>query len=421
VKTGRVCLIGPGAPSSNPRLVKEGDALAAAGYQVRVVCGMTHALLDGADDDLLARRSWSVTRVPLGTKIQRVPRVARKRIAARLAWGGLLRTPATIAWAESELSGRLAQAVAAEPADLYLGHYLPGLFAAWSAAQKHRAAYGFDAEDSHVDEFPDTSAFRGRREAREMFERQILAGAAHLTTSSPLIADAYERRYGRRPLVILNVFPLADAPPGPCSTPYLNRNGQPTLYWFSQTIGPGRGLEPVIAAMGRMKLPVVLHLRGISAAGYRERLTDHATTHGVADRVVWHPPAEPGEMVRLSAGYDLGLALELTEPPNRAICLTNKAFTYLLAGVPVVLSRTPAQEGLAVQLGGSALLIDLSNPDGIAAQFTAALEDRESQHARRNGAWKLGRNRFNWDVEQRQFLAGVEEALATGKPVPSTL
>ena len=39
------------------------------------------------------------------------------------------------------------------------------------------------------------------------------------------------------------------------------------------------------------------------------------------------------EMVRLASRHDLGLASELDAPPNRAISLANKKFTYLLAGI----------------------------------------------------------------------------------------
>ena len=35
----RLCLVSPGHPASNPRLVKEAAALHGAGYDVTVVCG----------------------------------------------------------------------------------------------------------------------------------------------------------------------------------------------------------------------------------------------------------------------------------------------------------------------------------------------------------------------------------------------
>ena len=83
--TGRaVCLIGPGHVASNPRLVKEADALHAAGFRVRVVSGTSHPLVEPLDQALLASRPWRAVRVPLGSKWDRVPRVARQRVSAGL-------------------------------------------------------------------------------------------------------------------------------------------------------------------------------------------------------------------------------------------------------------------------------------------------------------------------------------------------
>src|SRR5215510_9619138 len=53
-----VCLIPPGQPSTNPRLVKEADALAEAGYNVSVICAHWADWADITDTELLASRAW---------------------------------------------------------------------------------------------------------------------------------------------------------------------------------------------------------------------------------------------------------------------------------------------------------------------------------------------------------------------------
>jgi glycosyltransferase involved in cell wall biosynthesis len=391
--------------------VKEADALHAAGFRVRVVAGDTMAAFRELDRSVLADAGWSAVRVGFPGGAGRYFGAAIRRGCRFLVDKGICPNVAVAYRSESQIVGRLARAAKAEPADLYIGHYLQGLVAAAAAARTHGAALGFDAEDSHVDELPDVPAWYGRRAARELIERTYLPRCRHLTAAAPLIAESLRTRYGVEALSVLNVFPLKEAPETPREPPSLSGQGPPSLYWFSQTVGPGRGLEPVIDALGHMRTPAHLYLRGNPASGYAEALHARAARAGVGDRLHLEPPADPARMARLAAEYDLGLALELTEPPNRAICLTNKAFTYLLAGVPALLSHTPAQDRLAIELGNAALPADLADPAGLAATLDAYFADPLRQREARREAWRLGQKRFNWDVEQHTYLASVRRAL----------
>ena len=112
---------------------------------------------------------------------------------------------------------------------------------------------------------------------------------------------------------ILNVFPLSQAPSGPPA----DRNGRAlSVYWFSQTIGPGRGLEFFIKAMGKMRSRVTLSVRGSDFLGYSAKLKTLAAEVGVTDALSFLPSAPPDEMARLAAQHDIGLAFELNAPPN---------------------------------------------------------------------------------------------------------
>ena len=100
--------------------------------------------------------------------------------------------------------------------------------------------YGLDLEDFHTGE---RSAQVGELNViAERIERLVLPGAAFLTTSSPMIADAYAGKYGLRPRTIHNTFSL-DLP-----EPVGSLEGEPLrFYWFSQTLGAGpraRRLHP---------------------------------------------------------------------------------------------------------------------------------------------------------------------------------
>jgi len=182
-------------------------------------------------------------------------------------------------------------------------------------------------------------------------------------------------------------------------------------YWFSQTIGLDRGLQSFIQAMARTRTAVTLDVRGSNRWGHGDTLLALARDLGIADRIKLLPLAPPQQMARLAADYDLGLSLETEVTESRRLCLTNKIFTYLLAGVPVLMSDTPAQRALAPDLGAAAAMVSLSDPDGIAAALDRLASTATLTSAKEMAA-KLGRERYNWDREKGILLDLVDKAFA---------
>jgi glycosyltransferase involved in cell wall biosynthesis len=407
----RICLISPGHLASNPRLVKEANALHAAGFQVRVVAGDNMAAIRPLDKTILLQAPWSSMIVGFPTKLTYLRCKLWQKLAQTMASTGWILHLSIAIWAHSLMSTRLAKAAAAEPADIYIAHCLAALPAAAIAAKKHNAKLGFDAEDFHIGELPETPDNRTEIAVRDRIERTLLPRCQHLTAASPKIAAAYSERYGICMEPILNVFPLSEALASPSYQKSDHIGNEPSLYWFSQTIGSGRGIEAIVYAMGQMHTRVQLHLRGIPAVGYSEKLMQLAQKVGVGDQLHLLPPAPPSEMVKLAAAHDVGLSLELTYPWNRAICLTNKVFTYLLAGLPVLMSKTPAQEELSQQLKEAAVVVNIDEPKEIAIALDKWLSNPFLLERARATAWKLGQERYNWDVEQQRFLKVIERAL----------
>jgi glycosyltransferase involved in cell wall biosynthesis len=403
----KVCLISPGHLASNPRLVKEADALYEAGFAVKVIAGDITPGVRALDDTILRRATWSVTKVQFG---QRPVYLVRRscQLFAKKAFAYGARNVQMAERALSAFTPGLARVAKSEPADLYIAHCLEALPAAAWAAQRHAAKFGFDAEDDHVGELGDTPENQLDITIRRRIEAEFLPKCQHLTASSPGIARAYRERYRINMTPILNVFPLSQAPPSPRG----DRNGAAlSVYWFSQTIGPGRGLEFFIRAMGSLRGGITLSVRGSDFLGYSEQLKTLAAEVGVADAISFLPLAPPDDMPRLAARHDVGLAPELSAPPNRASCLTNKIFTYLLAGIPVLLSNTPAQCEIAAELGEAARVIDLTNPESIAATLNVWKSDAEALARAKYQAWRLAQTRFNWNRESGRFIQCVHSAL----------
>jgi|CZKI01.1.fsa_nt_gi hypothetical protein len=406
-----VCLITPGHLASTPRLVKEAEALFDAGFQVHVVAGRHFEPVDRLDADILGSARWPCTQVDYSAGAGTLARKILRRFARRLVVHPRLATVRVAARASHAEALRLSAVAGRVPAQLYVGHCLPGLPAAALAARSRGAPYGFDAEDFHGTETDAAMKDPAERALAYALQAKLLAGCTHLTAASPLIGRQYSAIYRVDPRTVLNVFPRSQAPaaavdPGPVS------DGRPAqFYWFSQTVGPGRGLEAVVAVLGRMRTPAELHLRGFAAAGYAARLQAIAVRAGVTRPIRFLQPGPPAEMARLAAGADLGISAEETLPPNRDLCLTNKIFVYLLAGIPQLLSSTAAQKALAPELGEAAILADLAQPDSVARQLDQFFADPARVAAARRTAWNLGERRYCWDVEKSRFLESIQAAV----------
>ena len=407
----RVTVVTAGHLSACPRMLKAADALACAGYRVRVVSVNHTPWMADADVVVKSTRHWSWSVVDYdavtGRALQRRTG-ARFRVMQALAKAfgpGRLSIGLAIR-AYSRAHDEIVREVIAQPADIIYGGSTGALAAVAESARRLGVPYGIDFEDLHSGEHGGedgelTNALAAR------IERHVIHNAAFLTAGSPMIADAYAELYGVRPIPVHNTFSIVpDAANGRVDGPL-------RLYWFSQTLGAGRGIEDIIRAAGKADVPVALHLRARPIPSYVRSL--RSLSEGIAPKLelALHDPAAPDDMVALAQAYDAGLACEEPHTMNRRLCLTNKIFTYLAAGVPVVLSRTPAQARLESDLRDAAFGYECGDTDGLACVIRRLATDATLRGRSRAAARAAAECRWHWEhpEDRGALLAAVGAAL----------
>ena len=430
-----VKIISPRHVSYNPRVVKEADALSDAGHDVTVVALCNHERQAVLDQGVVRERPWRLVTVSCrrrgGGAVESTRwlwQTLRQRLAQRVCtkW----RSPWWIERAQGRETPELARLAGRTPADLYIAHHAEALPAAAAAARRHRARLAFDAEDFHSGmdnrRVPET-VWRGagnleesvraildwhatlpklpEQRRIEYLESTCLPQCSYVTAASPGIAMALEVKYGiPRPTVIRNSFPPGPSlpPPRPSSAVGCSPSSF-RLYWFSQVIGPGRGMEEAVDALALLPESVELHLRGDVANGFGESLKGRAEGTGVWERVTIHPPCPPRDLVRESSRFDVGLALETGVDMNRLICETNKVFVYSLAGLPVVASDTPAQTHLA----GLAAGVELCRSGCSESLAQAVAELLPLRGAGRTACSSPNKRPWDWHGEMHRLRAVV--------------
>jgi glycosyltransferase involved in cell wall biosynthesis len=407
----RVCVLTAGHLTTCPRMRKAADALAEAGYRVRVVSTRYLPWAQAPDEALRRSARYAWTQVRYDRLLPKAWSSLRQRGARRLA--GLIppeRCPEPLAArAFGRFHSELVRAALAEPADLLYGGTSTGMAATAAAARRAGVPFVLDLEDFHSGEQDDSPAGRFGNALAARIEQGTLHRAAALTAASAAIASAYRERYGVAPVAVNNAFPLpAEAPDlAPSPAPGLR------IYWFSQTLGPNRGLEAAVRAIGRAAIPAELHLRGRPWPGYLAELGRLAAER--APRLTLVPlPLIPADALPASCrGFDVGLALEPGRTRNSDLLLSNKALTYVLGGLAVALTDTSGQRPLGRDLGEAALLVPPGDEEQLAAGLARWAEDRPALARARAASWEAARRRWHWEhpEERGALLAAVERAL----------
>jgi glycosyltransferase involved in cell wall biosynthesis len=407
--TKNILLITSGQPSLNPRLVKEADALSEAGYKVTVIYQYWNNWGTEMDVELLSQKKWTAIKVggdPHNQKFKfwksRILQKTAKVYTKIFGLGNL---------AEILLNRSVFElySVAVKiPASIYIAHNLGALPAAIWAAKKNSSKCGFDAEDFHRFEVSDDLNSLDVR-LKKYIEDKYIPQLTYLSTASPLISEAYKQLYpNQNPKTILNVFPKqkilkVDA----------NNKGSLRLFWFSQTVGKNRGLEDVIAAMGKVKSSKIeLHLLGNYNTNIQDHFAEVAVKSGIDKKAIfYYPPIPAEEIFKFASQFDIGLATEIREPKNRDICLTNKIFTYIQSGLGIVASNTSAQQELMLQYPEMGFTYDPLKLETLTNALNIYCTDKNILGLHQKKAARYAFENLNWEQEKNIFLGILKDLL----------
>lgn len=404
----KIVLITSGQPSLNPRLVKEADALSSAGYTVTVLYAYWNDWGTQYDLQLLGNKKWKAIRVGGHPQQKRntytLSRVINK--VAKLIFP-LAKWNIIADWALSRATYFLIREAKKHKADLYIAHNPGALPAAVIAAKHYNKPCGFDAEDFHRNEISndiqDSDVI-----LKSYIENKYIPQLAYFTTSSTQIAEAYRQIFPLSdPIVLLNVFPNSPVTIAPQTI-----NKPLKLFWFSQTIGPNRGIDDIVKALQLLNSTnVELHLLGSKLASNLNYL-DWIKKSGI--QITFHEPISPNELINFASNFDVGLALEPGFSNNNNLALSNKLFTYMQAGLAIVASDTTAQHDLLSKNPGIGQLYPKGNCEALAAIISKYIIDKDQLLTQKTESLRLAHEQYNWETESRKLLSLVKITL---KPI----
>lgn len=231
--------------------------------------------------------------------------------------------------------------------DLIVGHNIGALFPALKFAKKVKAFCAFDMEDYHQGEIEN-----------EQFSINISAlvkttfpHLEYISFASPLFIEQLNKDFdisNINKLSILNCFKENEF-----KSPLVSNSDKLHLFWFSQNISEGRGIESIIDVLDSLSDKVTLHLLGNLTLSFEENVLKNKKF------IKLHKSTSQTDLHEYMNQFDIGLSLEdATRDINRDLCISNKMVAYYQAGLFILATDTKGQRFFLDQFPDAGKIID---------------------------------------------------------------
>jgi len=383
---------------ANPRVWKEANTLAENGYRVTILTTFYDAVKKELDKELLhpsIEYKASVNLIKEEGSIADVyfSRIWR-RIALYLKKTGKIDTAGVILYRLSK-QVKLAEA---EEADLYIAHQEAGLLIGNELIKKGKKV-AFDLEDWYSRDYINSDRPVDLLQKAEAF---ALGKGTYITCPSYTMANELMHTYKtQKPEVIYNSFSKEEN-----NTVISIQKKRTTLVWFSQVIGPGRGLETLVEALQFINEPLEIHLIGSVVNGYENYLKQQIlqTQH----EILFHGSVNHHQLLPLIAQYNIGLALENNYPDNKDTTISNKILQNLQAGNKVLATNTRGQVETAEMFPKSVEIVEVNKPEQWAEGIKKLLNRPiETDHDQLN----IFQEKFSWEKQEQKLLVMIRSLL----------
>lgn len=355
--------------------------------------------------------------LPDGTVVHRVPRLRGRRFLQWLLWGrgdgsvqpgGFWLKPREL-WILGGMAWFNLQAIRKMwrfRGDLYHANDLDTLPAAVALSRRHRASLVYDAHELFASQF--AGASRLFQAILFSLEHRLIRSAGKVVTVNQSIAETLAAWHKVPvPSVVMNC-PLA-------ATTALSTSGGAggspagkARVIYQGVYVPCRGLKELILSAAWYE-SAELYLRGYGE--FEPTLRALVKEKGLEERVRFLPPVHHARLVESLVGFDVGVVPYRPTTMNNELCLPNKVFEYLQAGLALAVSALPELTRL-VEETGAGVLFDPERPDDIARAINEMTGDAHrlagfQARSRAAGA------RFTWEAQgEPPLLACYRELIA---------
>lgn len=396
----KICIISNQHLSKNPRVWKEAILLTTLGYNIVILTAWNSPEVLKQDYKLLA--DYKIKYVGVIDLIFNGKNTAKKlfiKIRKRFALEMKKRFNIDTSWLLGAGSKMFFKAALDENADLYIVHVEFG-FHIGQLLTKAGKKVGFDFEDWYSQDY----LVPGRPvKLLQHLESFALQYGKYCTCPSRSMADALKAHHNieKEISIIYNGFSVQENKMIENHFP----NKIPSLIWFSQTIGPGRGLETLIQSLEILDIPITLNLIGNCCIGYDENLKSIFPFYN-KHTLFFYPTVPHSELLPLIAQNDIGLALENNFPGNKDTTVSNKILQYAQAGIKTLATNTQGQIEVAAYFPETIKIVTVNKPEEWAQQLKYLIN---SPKVNKREQFEIFIKHFSWEAQEKKLTIIVKK------------
>ena len=405
----KIVLVTTGQPSANPRMMKEYRSLKKEGYQVKVLYTYTSPWAHHIDENNF--NSGKIDRNDFlligGSPNKNKFSYLKSRLYFKI-FRTLSNFSNLIFIKEMSMSRTAFQLYIKSRtinADLVIAHYLGAVPAALRVAKINHIKAIFDAEDFHRGE---KEYYPGMMKKIIDVENKLFPMFDFVSTASEMITDKYQELFPKSKFITINnVFSIANLQ----KPQLINKDQSIKLFWFSQFVGPNRGLEIIFDALKILNNQNV-HFYILGDRKYDMFLKTEINKLNFKDNIHLVDPMPEENIFEFASKMDIGLAAEIPYCLHKDICMANKIFTYLLSGICILASDTSAQTQFIEQNKGIGLNYINNDPKDLAEKINSLLNNTNLMNEFKMNAYELAKNKMNWETESKKIINLVNSCLS---------
>jgi len=383
--------------SNNPRVVKEANILAAEGYEVEVIGAIFTAESNERIQSILSASSWrhipviDLSKNRVWARVDFIFARLRRKVSFFKKHYLNIESPSQLGY----FARRLLRMAIHRNADLYIVHLESAL---WVGKELLKQGYrvAIDVEDWYSEDgLPKDKLLRPVRLMKNC-ESYLLKQAVYSTTTSHSLAKALKKTYQcSLPTVVYNSFPCSEREYTDGKIVDRKTLSIPSIIWFSQTIGPGRGLETLVKALNKIDLPFELHLRGTNNRGFVEVLLEMASPK-TKNSISVHSQIPQSALLSRLMEHDIGYCGELSECQNHDLTISNKMMEYFRSGLAIVASDTSGHKEMKRMAPSAVHIFNQKKMDTLVSSLTKLLEDNATLVKAKKSSFDVFEKKLDW-------------------------